>query len=112
MHVGRRQRVTAIDRGAINGGIEGTYTETDGERRVTFERAVGVEGGRGESGTAESIVVAQPLAGYGMVTVRDGTGRELERYYGFDMALDHAAERLGVAAGSLPVPDAATDMGM
>jgi hypothetical protein len=39
-------------------------------------------------------------------------GEELERYYGFDMALDHAAELLGVAPGELPVPAAAEDMGM
>jgi hypothetical protein len=39
-------------------------------------------------------------------------GEELERYYGFDMALDHAAELLGVSPNRLPVPDAASDMGM
>jgi hypothetical protein len=39
-------------------------------------------------------------------------GDELERYYGFDMALDHAAELLEVAVTDLPVPEAATDMGM
>jgi len=40
-----------------------------------------------------------------MLKVRPGpTGDELERYYGFDMALDHAAELLGVAVADLPVP--------
>jgi hypothetical protein len=29
-----------------------------------------------------------------------------------DMALDHAAELLGVGVHDLPVPDAAADMGM
>jgi hypothetical protein len=48
-----------------------------------------------------------------MVTVRPAAdGDELEKYYGFDMALDHAAERLGVRVGDLPVPEAARDMGM
>jgi hypothetical protein len=39
-------------------------------------------------------------------------GDELERYYGFDMALDHAAELLGVPPSALPVPEPAADMGM
>ncbi|ERH01336.1 MAG: hypothetical protein J07HN6_00888 [Halonotius sp. J07HN6] len=39
-------------------------------------------------------------------------GDELERYYGFDMALDHAGELLGVEPTALPVPEAAADMGM
>ena len=36
----------------------------------------------------------------------------LERYYGLDMALDHAAELLEVAPHDLPIPDPAADMGM
>ena len=48
-----------------------------------------------------------------MLKVRDGPdGDELERYYGFDMALDHAAELLGASPHDLPVPDTAEDMGM
>jgi hypothetical protein len=39
-------------------------------------------------------------------------GDELERYYGFDMALDHVAELLGVGVNDLPVPESARDMGM
>jgi len=48
-----------------------------------------------------------------MLKVRPSAdGDELERYYGFDMALDHAAELLGVAPSRLPVPEDAEDMGM
>jgi hypothetical protein len=46
-----------------------------------------------------------------MLTVREA-GEERERYYGFEMALDHAAELLGVEPGELPVPEGAADMGM
>jgi len=82
-------------------GITGRYEEADGERLLTFSA---------EGGTA---TVAQNAEGYAMLKVRTGPdGDELERYYGFDMALDHAAELLGVAVGDLPVPDAAADMGM
>jgi len=82
-------------------GIDVTYTEADGERRLTFDH---------EGRTA---VLAQNADGYAMVAVRPTTGgAELERYYGFDMALDHAAELLGVDPTVLPVPDEATDMGM
>ncbi|UIO98612.1 hypothetical protein Hbl1158_08575 [Halobaculum sp. CBA1158] len=83
-------------------GITASYEETDTERVLTFER----------DGTRAAV--AQNLEGYAMLKVRTGgaDGDELERYYGFDMALDHAAELLGVAAHDLPVPDAAADMGM
>ena len=46
-----------------------------------------------------------------MLKVCEG-GNELERYYGFEMALDHTAELLGVSPGDLPVPEAGSDMGM
>ena len=86
---------------AESDGVEATYRETDDERQLEF-----TAGDR-------SAIVAQNLEGYAMVMVRDGAdGTELERYYGFDMALDHAAELLGVSPHSLPVPDAAADMGM
>ena len=86
---------------AESDGVEATYREADGERLLEF-----TAGDR-------SATVAQNIDGYAMVMVRDGTdGTELERYYGFDMALDHAAEELGVSPAVLPVPDAATDMGM
>ena len=82
-------------------GITARYTETEAERLLTFE---------GANGTA---AIAQNVEGYAMLKVRtDADGDELERYYGFDMALDHAAELLGVARHDLPVPDAAADMGM
>ena len=82
-------------------GIAGRYEETDAERLLTFS---------GDGGTA---TVAQNREGYAMLKVRTGPdGDELERYYGFDMALDHAAELLGVAVHDLPVPAAAADMGM
>ncbi|MWV65023.1 hypothetical protein GRS48_09355 [Halorubrum sp. JWXQ-INN 858] len=82
-------------------GVVADYEETDAERVLTFSA-----GGR-------VATVAQNVDGYAMLKVRAGPdGDELERYYGFDMALDHAAEVLGVAVGDLPVPDAAADMGM
>jgi hypothetical protein len=81
--------------------VTARYYETAGERVLAFER--------GE----RTAVLAQNSDGYAMVTVRrDADADELERYYGFDMALDHAAELLGVAVGDLPVPDRASDMGM
>jgi hypothetical protein len=83
------------------GGITARYRETDEERLLEFTR---------EGRTA---AVAQNREGYAMLKVReDADGDELERYYGFDMALDHAAELLGVGVTDLPVPEAASDMGM
>jgi hypothetical protein len=82
-------------------GIVARYEEADGERLLTF------------SADGAEATVAQNIEGYAMLKVRSGPdGDELERYYGFDMALDHAAELLGVAVRDLPVPDAAADMGM
>ena len=82
-------------------GITARYEETDTERRLVFER---------EGRTA---AVAQNTEGYAMLKVRPtADGDELERYYGFDMALDHAAELLGVARHDLPVPEPAEDLGM
>ncbi|EMA38883.1 DUF7111 family protein [Halococcus hamelinensis] len=86
---------------ASAGGITAHYTETDGERVLEFSR---------DGATA---AVAQNVDGYAMLKVRPtADGDELERYYGFDMALDHAAELLGVSPHDLPVPEAAADMGM
>ncbi|WP_255150541.1 DUF7111 family protein [Halorarius halobius] len=82
-------------------GITARYRETDEERLLTFER------------DGRTAAVAQNVEGYAMLKVRPTVdGDELERYYGFDMALDHAAELLGVSAPDLPVPDDAADMGM
>ena len=82
-------------------GIAARYEATDDERLLTF------------SADGREATVAQNIDGYAMLKVRSGpSGDELERYYGFDMALDHAAELLGVAVSDLPIPDDATDMGM
>jgi hypothetical protein len=82
-------------------GVTASYAETDAERLLTF------------SADGRTATVAQNREGYAMLKVRTGPdGDELERYYGFDMALDHAAELVGVAAHDLPVPKPAADMGM
>jgi len=82
-------------------GITARYEETETERRLLFEA------------DGRTAAVAQNIEGYAMLKVRPtADGDELERYYGFDMALDHAAELLGVAQHDLPIPDAAADMGM
>lgn len=81
--------------------VTARYSESDTERLIRFEH---------ESRTA---VIAQPKRGYAMISVRDSVnGDELERYYGFDMALDHAAELLGVSQASLPIPEEAADFGI
>ena len=86
---------------ATANGITAGYEETDTERRVVF------------SADGRTAAIAQNVEGYAMLKVRPtAEGDELERYYGFDMALVHAAELLGVARHDLPVPDAAADMGM
>ena len=82
-------------------GITARYRETETERQLAFDR----EG--------SSAVIAQNREGYAMLRVRQSpTGEELERYYGFDMALDHAAELLSVNSYDLPIPPQADDMGM
>jgi hypothetical protein len=82
-------------------GITARYETTDEERVLSFE----FEG--------RTAAVAQNVEGYAMLTVRPTPeGDELERYYGFDMALDHAAELLGVSPRDLPVPEPAEDMVM
>lgn len=82
-------------------GITARYFETEAERVLTFEHA------------GRTAAVTQNRVGYAMVKVRTTPdGDELERYYGFDMALDHAAELVKVAPHDLPIPDEATDMEM
>jgi len=89
------------ERTRTENGITARYYETDTERVVTFDR----------EGAAATI--AQNTDGYAMLKVRRSPdGDELERYYGFEMALDHAAELLGVDPATLPVPEEADDMGM
>ena len=86
---------------AESNGITARYSVAGGERLLAFER------------DGRTAAVAQNVDGYAMLKVRPTVdGDELERYYGFDMALDHAAELLGVDPGDLPVPAAAADMGM
>ena len=82
-------------------GIAARYHETETERLLEFEF------------DGRTAVVAQNVDGYAMLKVRPSAdGDELERYYGFDMALDHVAELLGVVPNRLPVPESAADMGM
>jgi hypothetical protein len=82
-------------------GVTATYRETETERLLSFE----VEGA--------TAAIAQNLEGYAMLKVRTcPDGDECERYYGFDMALDHAAELLGRSPHDLPIPAPAQDMGM
>lgn len=89
------------DETAAANGITARYTETDTERVLAFES---------EERTA---AIAQNREGYAMLKVRPtADGDELERYYGFDMALDHAAELLEASPHHLPVPESAGDMGM
>jgi len=86
---------------AESGDVTATYRETETERLLIFER------------DGRSSAVAQNVEGYAMLKVRSGPdGDELERYYGFDMALDHAAELLGVSQYDLPIPEPAEDLGM
>ena len=82
-------------------GITARYSETETERVLSFEA------------DGRTAAIAQNSEGYAMLKVRPtADGDELERYYGFDMALDHAGELLGVSPHEIPVPDAAADMGM
>lgn len=82
-------------------GITARYYETASERVLAFDA------------DGSTAAVAQNREGYAMLKVRPtADGDELERYYGFDMALDHAAELLGVQPTDLPVPEDAADMGM
>ncbi|KAB7514919.1 hypothetical protein DM867_07385 [Halosegnis rubeus] len=81
--------------------ITAEYYETDEERVLSFDR------------DGRTAAIAQNIEGYAMLKVRPTPdGDELERYYGFDIALDHAGELLGVEPHALPVPDDAADMGM
>jgi len=87
--------------GTTDAGVTARYYETGDERVLAFEC------------DGRTAALAQNSDGYAMVSVRrTADGDELEKYYGFDMALDHAAERLGVGVSDLPVPEKASDMGM
>ncbi|MFC7135126.1 MULTISPECIES: DUF7111 family protein [Salinibaculum] len=92
---------TATETETTENGITATYTETETERLLAFEA------------DGRTAAIAQNVEGYAMLKVRPSPdGDELERYYGFDMALDHAAELLGVSKHDLPIPAAAEDLGM
>lgn len=81
--------------------ITARYCETDDERVLEF------------SWEGRTAAVAQNRDGYGMLKVRKtADSPELERYYGFEMAVDHAAELLGVRPTDLPIPEPAADMGI
>ncbi|ELY88252.1 hypothetical protein C483_16106 [Natrialba hulunbeirensis JCM 10989] len=100
---------------ATANGIRATYDETETERRLEFVAGVEDEdsGATATPRGTGTAAIAQNIEGYAMLKVRPtADGDELERYYGFDMALDHAAELLGVSQHDLPIPEAADDMGM
>lgn len=76
------------------------YVPNETERRIVFRHQ------------DRTVSIVQPTQGYGMLIVRSPEGGEHERYYGLDMAIDHAAELLGVSPQALPLPDLAADMGI
>ena len=122
--------MTDDERTAEADGFVATYSETERERLLEFVRGdesmvsdtdatASDEVSTDEWGTdvnhhrERRAVIAQNREGYAMLKVRPSAeADELERYYGFDMALDHVAELLGVAPHELPIPEAAEDMGM
>lgn len=79
--------------------IETDYHETDDERVLELRHG------------DRHVTVSVTKKGYGMLIVADETG-ELERYYGLDMALDHAAEVLSTHPTEIELPEEARDMGM
>lgn len=81
-----------------NGDVDVDYIERDEERLIVYR-----DGER-------SVELAQHRRGYGMVVVRTPEDGEIERYYGLDMAVDHAAELCG--RSDLPIPSPAADMGI
>ncbi|MFB6109744.1 MAG: hypothetical protein ABEJ60_02565 [Halodesulfurarchaeum sp.] len=82
-------------------GITTRYFETEAQRVLSFNHV------------ECTAAVVQNREGYAMLKVRTTPdGDELERYYGFEMALDHAAELLGIDPSDLPIPGEAADMGM
>ncbi|ELY43860.1 DUF7111 family protein [Natronorubrum sulfidifaciens] len=96
------------DRTAEANGITANYDETETERLLEFAAT-----GEGAARAGTTATIAQNRDGYAMLKVRPtADGDELERYYGFEMALDHAAELLGVSQHELPIPTAAEDLGM
>lgn len=80
--------------------VEVAYRETEAERRLAIDT------------DSNRVIIAQNRDGYAMLAVRDETGTERERYYGFDMALEHACELLDIDPAAVSIPDSASDMGM
>lgn len=59
------------------------------------------------------IVLTTPISGYSMVVVRRGPdGPAIEQYYSLTMAVEHAADLLGVQPADLDIPIDAADMGL
>jgi len=79
--------------------VKADYHETEDERVLELRRE------------DKKVTVSVTKKGYGMLIMADETG-ELERYYGLDMALDHAAEVLGAHPTDIDLPDEAREMGM
>jgi len=79
--------------------IKAEYHETEDKRILEL------------SNDGDTVTVTVTKSGYGMLIVAD-EGGEVQRYYGFDMALDHAGELLGVPPSVIGVPEDAKDMGM
>ncbi len=79
--------------------IETRYSENKSERILTLR----------EDDTEVKLVTEK--SGYGMVKLLSDT-EEVERYYGFEMALDHAAEIFGVSKSEISVPSESRDMGI
>ncbi len=82
-----------------NETITAQYESTPDEHRVIISHG----------GTR--VTIAQNATGYAICSVR-AAGNELERYYALDMALDHAAEYLGVDPQSIELPEEATTLGI
>lgn len=80
--------------------IRVVYSEDAHERRLIYM-----------AGTSE-VEIGLNRQGYGMLVVRTPELGELERYYGFYMALDHVAEVLECSVNDLPIPDEAEDFGI
>lgn len=92
---------TAADTYAVSEHeLQVDYTENAEERVIAFTLGT------------QTIEIATPRRGYGMLIVRDSHKGELERYYGLSMAIDHVGEILGVPPHSIPIPEDADDFGI
>lgn len=81
--------------------VDSEYLETEDARVLIFHHE------------AQGISLMVPRNGYGMIHVRQHPdGAEIERYYGLEPALDHAAELLDIPPNAIRIPDQAADMGV